>query len=140
MKLSSGYEERKARLEMLPLMDVMFLILVFFVYSIFSMTIHRGIRVDLPAATGEKRPGEQTIITISDIGTLALNKTPLTFEEIISHTIADSAQSTRGVLISADRAAPIGIGIELLDRLRQGGVEQVAFQVSGDPTPPTTSE
>lgn len=136
MKLSSGYEERKARLEMLPLMDVMFLILVFFVYSIFSMTVHRGIKVDLPTAVGEARPGEQNIITITSIGTLAFNKKPLSFDEVVATTLKEWSTSGRAVLISADRTAPVGIGIELLDRLRRGGVEQVAFQVSGDTPPP----
>ncbi|MBR3086981.1 MAG: biopolymer transporter ExbD, partial [Kiritimatiellae bacterium] len=37
-----------ARLEMTSLMDVVFLVLVFFVYSIFDMAVHRGVKVDLP--------------------------------------------------------------------------------------------
>ena len=45
MRLSSGYEEKKARVEMLPLIDVVFLLLVFFIYAMLSMVLHRGLRV-----------------------------------------------------------------------------------------------
>ncbi|MCA1809797.1 MAG: ExbD/TolR family protein, partial [Kiritimatiellia bacterium] len=48
MKLSTGYETRKARVEMLPLIDVVFLLLVFFIYAMLSMVLHRGIKVALP--------------------------------------------------------------------------------------------
>ena len=47
MRLTSGYEERKARIEMLPLIDIVFLLLVFFIYAMLSMTIHRGLEVEL---------------------------------------------------------------------------------------------
>jgi biopolymer transport protein ExbD len=55
MRLASGYEERKARIEMVPLIDCMFLLLVFFMYAMVSMTVHRGIRVNLPKGAGAKR-------------------------------------------------------------------------------------
>jgi biopolymer transport protein ExbD len=131
MRLSSGYEDRKARMEMISLMDVMFLILVFFVYSIFSMSVHRGLKVDLPAAQGSKETGEQTIITLAADNTLALNKQPMPFDELVIATVRLWREKATPVLISADKSASLGTGIELLGKLRNGGVERVAFQVSG---------
>ncbi len=131
MRLTSGYEDRKARLEMLPLMDVMFLILAFFVYSIFSMSIHRGLKVDLPAAAGQSQRGEQAVITLAADGSLSLNKEPMPVDLLVAATVRLWRERATPVLISADRAAPLGTGIELLGRLRSGGVEKVAFQVSG---------
>ena len=46
-------------------MDVMFLVLVFFIYCIFNMTVHRGMKVDLPSAEGAAEPGERIVITIA---------------------------------------------------------------------------
>ena len=40
----------KARFELTPLIDVMFLVLVFFIYSISEMAVHRGVKVELPGA------------------------------------------------------------------------------------------
>jgi biopolymer transport protein ExbD len=132
MRLSSGYEDRKARMEMISLMDVMFLILVFFVYSIFSMSVHRGLKVDLPSAKGERVKGELTVITLAADNTLYLNKQPLPLDELVLATVKNWRATAIPVLISADKAAPIGTGIELLGKLKNGGVERVAFQVSGN--------
>lgn len=135
MRLSSGYEDRKARLEMISLMDVMFLILVFFVYSIFSMSIHRGLKVELPAVQGSLEKGEQAVITLAADNTLYLNKRPLPFDDLVRSVTLLWRETATPVLISADQAAPIGTGIELLGKLKAGGVERVAFQVSGKESP-----
>ena len=132
MRLSSGYEDRKARMEMISLMDVMFLILVVFVYSIFSMSVHRGLKVDLPAAKGSQQKGEQTIITLAADNTLYLNKQPMPLDALVLATVKLWRASAVPVLISADKAASLGTGIELLGKLKNGGVERVAFQVSGE--------
>lgn len=132
MRLSSGYEDRKARIEMISLMDVIFLILVFFIYSIFSMSVHRGLKVDLPDGKGTAEKGELTIITLAADDTLSLNKIPMPQDQLLRETLALWRDHGTPVLISADRAAPLGTGIELLARLRDGGVERVAFQVSGE--------
>ncbi|HOR98780.1 MAG TPA: biopolymer transporter ExbD [Kiritimatiellia bacterium] len=133
MRLNSGYEDRKARLEMISLMDVMFLILVFFVYSIFSMAVHRGLKVELPAARGVPEQGERVIVTLAADGTLSLNRRPLALEDLVRGVTLLWRETGTPVLISADRAAPLGVGIELLGRLKEGGVERVTFQVSGKP-------
>jgi biopolymer transport protein ExbD len=134
MRLSSGYEDRKARIELLPMMDVMFLILVFFVYSIFSMSVHRGLKVDLPAARGSYLKGEQIIVNISADNELFVNKQPMAFDEASRAAVALWQETGAPVLISADKDAALGIGIELLGKLKAGGVDRVAFQVSGKAT------
>ena len=130
MRLSSGYEDRKARIEMISLMDVMFLILVVFVYSIFSMSVHRGLKVDLPAAKGTLEKGEQTVITLAADSSLYLNKQPLPLDDLVLATVKIWREKATPVLISADQAAPLGTGIELLGKLKNGGVERVSFQVT----------
>ena len=131
MRLSSGYEDRKARMEMISLMDVMFLILVVFVYSIFSMSVHRGLKVDLPAAQGTPEKGERAVITLAADNTLYLNKRQMPFDDLVRSVTLLWRETATPVLISADKAAPIGTGIEMLGKLKAGGVERVTFQVSG---------
>lgn len=131
MRLSSGFEETKPRMEMIPLMDVMFLNLLFFVYASFSMTIHRGLKVDLPAAIGAQVKGEQTVITVHADNSLSLNKQPMPLDELVLSAVKLWRESSAPVLISADKAADLGTGIELLGKLKRGGVERVAFQVTG---------
>jgi len=129
MKLSTGFEGRKARIDMVSMMDVMFLILVFFVYSIFSMSVHRGIKVNLPSVAGKVERGERIIISVTAKNELSLNRKPLPLEELIVETTQLSKTTQHPVMISADREASLGVGIELLGKLKQSGIEHVAFQV-----------
>jgi biopolymer transport protein ExbD len=129
MKLVSGYEDRKARLEMISLMDVMFLILVFFIYSIFSMSVHRGIKVNLPSATGVQEKGELTLVTLTAENILYLNKRPMKMDDLVPLAAGLWKDKKLPVMISADQKAELGVGIELLSKLKKSGVERVAFQV-----------
>lgn len=136
MRLSTGYEDRKARLEMISLMDVMFLILVFFVYSIFSMSVHRALRVSLPSAKGTAEKREAIMITVTASDELYLNKEPMPMGEIVPAALALWDRQNQPVLISADRKASLGVGIELLGKLKDCGIGSVAFQVEEEKQQP----
>ena len=130
MRLNTGYENRKARLDMISLMDVMFLVLVFFVYSTFSMSIHRALAVSLPSAKGAVERAEAIMITVTADDALYLNKLPMTLDELVPATLALWEQQNQPVLISADRNASLGPAIELLGKLKDNGIERIAFQVA----------
>ena len=131
-KLKSPFLKREARVEMVSLMDVMFLVLVFFVYSVFNMAVHHGLKVDLPSAAGALEKGERVVVTIDAQDTLQLNGRRLSQDELVESVrrLIDVRKETP-VLISADRKASLGVGIELLARLKAAGVEKASFQVSG---------
>ncbi len=121
-----------ARLEMTSLMDVMFLVLVFFIYSIFDMTVHRGLKVDLPDAAGADEKGERLVVTILPDNSLQLNGEPAEAKAIREKVAAQvAAGEPPSILIAGDRAASLGVGIELLAGLKALGVEKVSFQVTG---------
>lgn len=125
---------RGARLEMTSLMDVMFLVLVFFVYCIFDMTVHKGLKVDLPNAAGADEKGERIVLTIGEDDALQLNGESVTRESALTKVKGLYAADMRlPVLISGDRKSSLGVGVELLSDLKAAGVEKVSFQVSGKP-------
>lgn len=125
---------RGARLEMTSLMDVMFLVLVFFIYCIFDMTVHKGLKVDLPNAAGADEKGERVVLTIGPDDALQFNGEATTREAALAK-VKDlyAADMKLPVLISGDRKSSLGTGIELLSELKAAGVEKVSFQVSGKP-------
>ena len=131
-KLKSPFLKREARVEMVSLMDVMFLVLVFFVYSVFNMAVHHGLKVDLPAAAGALEKGERVVVTLDAQDARQRHGRPLSQAELVA-TVARPADVRKEtpVLISADRKASLGTGIELLARLKAAGVEKASFQVSG---------
>ena len=124
---------RGARLEMMSLMDVMFLVLVFFIYCIFDMAVHKGLKVDLPNAAGADEKGERIVVTIKADDTMQLNGMPMSREEVISRVRElNKVKMNLPVLISGDRRSSLGVGIELLSALKAAGVEKASFQVSGE--------
>ena len=130
---------RGVRLEMTALLDVMFLVLVFFIYSIFDMTMHRGVKVDLPGAKGVEEKGERVVVTILPDDTLQLDGEALARPELLARVAALLAEAPEGekpaVIVSGDRAASLGTGIALLAELKDLGVARVSFQVSGTAEP-----
>ena len=119
-------------MEMTPLMDVMFLVLVFFIYCIFDMAVHRGLMGELPNAEGVHEKGERIVITVKADNTIQLNGLDLAKDEVIARVKELNAVKMKfPVLISGDRKASLGVGIELLSELKAAGVERTTFQVSG---------
>ena len=123
----------QTRLEMTSLMDVMFLVLVFFIYCIFDMAVHKGLKVDLPNAAGADEKGERIVITIKADDSIQLNGMDLLRSDVISRVKELNAVKMKlPVLISGDRKSSLGVGIELLSDLKAAGVEKASFQVSGE--------
>ena len=119
-------------MEMTSLMDVMFLVLVFFIYSIFDMTVHRGVKVELPDARGADEKGERLVATILPDDTLQLNGETIGREALLEKVASQVAAGEKpSVIIAGDKAASLGVGIELLSALKAVGIEKVSFQVSG---------
>ena len=125
-----------ARLEMTSLMDVMFLVLVFFIYCIFDMTVHKGLKVDLPNAAGAEEKGERIVVTVCADDSLQLNGVAVSRDEVVAKVKGLYAADVKmPVLVSGDRKSSLGAGIELLAELKAAGVERVSFQVRGQPQP-----
>ena len=124
----------KARLELAPLIDVMFLVLVFFIYSISEMAVHRGVKVELPDAAGEPERGERAVIAIGSDDGISINGIPVSIDDAVSRIRAvRSSGMDIPVLVSADRKASLGTGVELLAALKAAGIEATSVQVSGKP-------
>ena len=131
-----AHRRRGVRLEMTALMDVMFLVLVFFIYSIFDMAVHRGVKVDLPDAAGAEEKGGRLVVTILPDDSLQLDCEPLDRAALLARVSArlaetDASAEKPALIVSGDRAASLGTGISLLADLKALGLERVSFQVSG---------
>lgn len=128
MKLNCGYEAKKARVEMLPLIDVVFLLLVFFIYAMVSMVVHRGLKVDLPTAgTALIEKGDYISITIDGNNNLFLNNEPVAKNKIAGQILHVRGTTAKPVFIDGDQHADLGLAIELLDDLKKAGIEEISF-------------
>ena len=121
----------KARIEIIPMIDVIFFLLVFFMVSTLSMTINRGLPVNLPtAATSQKDVRENVSLTVLQDGKIFLNKEPVTLQNMGSRVKAALAADPRlAVVINADGQVLHSTVVDILDELRQAGVSGLAIAV-----------
>ena len=128
MLVDSGFGRRRARIEMIALIDVVFLLLVFFIYAMLSMTVFRGLELNLPRAEGSIQ--RNAIVVILDRENhLSAEGSILEADQIVTWAITEHRRTDLPVLIRGDREADLGIALELLAALREAGLEAVSFQV-----------
>lgn len=129
MKLSSE-ETPRVRVEMTPIMDVIFLLLVFFIYAFMTMTVQRGMKVTLPRAEGNVSQTQNIRIVITATDELLLDgRTSLPQDALIDAVVLRHNTLNLPVIIAADRQAHAGITLELMATLRARGIEKVTYQV-----------
>ncbi len=138
MKLKTGFEAKKARIEMLPLIDIVFLLLVFFIYAMLSMVVHRGFKVDLPQATTAEIDRKDYIsITVDKDNRILLNKAEILLENLSDGVMAKAVKETK-IFINGDKEADLGVVINVLDTLRRDEIKEVYFETK--PVENTTIE
>jgi biopolymer transport protein ExbD len=139
MKLSRR-PARRGRIEMVPLIDCMFLLLVFFIYSMLSMVLHRGIKVDLPQArTALVHQEDYLSIAVTREGEVYLDRARVTLEELGGQLRQRKVvQPDLKVFIGGDRDAHYDQVIQVMDLVRQVGISQVALETKWKEAPGTT--
>ncbi len=124
----------KARVEMTPLMDVVFLLLVFFIYAFLTMSVRRGLKVDLPRAEGTIERGESIQLVLSSTDEILLDgRTPMAMDVAVDAVAMRYEALNVPVVIRADRQAHAGPTLELMAALRAKGVNRVTYQVEKEP-------
>jgi biopolymer transport protein ExbD len=122
--------QRKVRIEMLPLIDIVFLLLVFFIYAMLSMAVHRGLRVELPISTTAKIDKHLVLsVSVRSDGTIYLDKEEVTLE-FLSESLKTKSRSGKkpGVLLFADRNLPYQKLFRVLDEIRKAGINHISLQ------------
>ena len=123
---------KRVRIEMLPLIDIVFLILVFFIYAALSMAVHRGIPVLLPKSTTAKIDKKLILsVTIKADGTIYLDKEPVSLDGLEQALKIKGGKET-GVLLFSDRSLPYQRLFHVLDRINKAGLTRVSLQAEVD--------
>jgi biopolymer transport protein ExbD len=122
---------KKARIEIIPMIDTIFFLLVFFMISTLSMAQYRGMPVNLPkAASGQQAPAESAAITIDNQGRLFVDKQPVEksmLGDLLRQQLAQNADLL--VVINADDAVEHGRVVEVMDIARNANVARMAIAV-----------
>ena len=126
--------DNEARIEIIPLIDIMFFLLAAFMLVSLSMVNMKSVKVDLPTATTASEDTERDFVNISvdKVGLAYLDQKPVGNHELAAamRAMHDTNTNLR-VFISGDRDARHGDVIRVLDLVRSAGVQKVAFEIRG---------
>ena len=131
MIVPSPSSRKRARIEIIPLIDIMFFLLATFLMVSLSMIKNQGVQVNLPAAT-TSTPQEQkdfAVISITEQGDIFYNK-----EKIEPNQLRPYLESLRDtyaepkVFINGDEKVVFGKVVTVLDEARQVGIVKIAIQ------------
>lgn len=133
MKIGSPLPHKKARIEIIPLIDIMFFLLAAFMMASLSMIRLQSIKMDLPTATMAKRDFKPDIVNISvdKIGDIYIEKQPVNIVELHTYLSNKFRVNTNvPVYISGDKEATHGSVIRVLDLVRREGIQKVSFAIA----------
>ena len=137
MKLDYAPVRRRARVEIIPLIDCVFILLVFFIYSMLAMTIRRGIVVQLPEARMVHTAREEAVVvTVTAGGDLMVDDQRVGLEEL--GPAMDNALSELDeplVVVNADAGSEHRWFVHVIDELKRRGISQVVI-LSEEPAAP----
>jgi biopolymer transport protein ExbD len=124
-------EPRKARIEIIPMIDTVFFLLVFFMMASLAMATYRGMPVNLPRAeTGQATRDDRAAITLARDGQTYLNSEPTTSAALGGRLRGLlSANPNLVVMINADGDVQHRRVVEVVDVARTAGVAKVAIAV-----------
>jgi len=139
VKLHSPIPHKKTRLEIIPLIDVMFFLLASFMMVSLTMTKQQTIKVNLPVAAASQSDFKPDMINIgvSAAGDLFIDKEPMSLpalEQRLKDRYAKDAQTP--VYISGDGDTRHADMIRALDAVRRAGFTKVAFNVKATAATP----
>jgi biopolymer transport protein ExbD len=130
-------KSRSPRIEMLPLIDVVFLLLVVFIYAMLSMAVHRGMPVALPTSTTAQPDTHAVVaVTVTADGDIFVDQKPVALEDLkmaLERLAADDMGT--GVLLFADRQLPYQALFRVLDQVRRAGLHRISLQAEPGASP-----
>ena len=132
-------DQYTTRVEMLPLIDIVFLLLVFFIYAMLSMAVHRGMEVELPVS-GSASPEKEIILSVSVRYSTDGTSRVFVDEERVElaglaallkkRGVEERKELSRepGVLLFSDRRVTYQELFKVLDQINQSGLSRVSLQ------------
>lgn len=134
MKLRA-YQPKKARIEIIPMIDTIFFLLVFFMIASLAMTTQKGMPVNLPkASSGSDRPAVKVVLTLADSGTYYIDKTPVDFPGIRTALATRLKENPSAVVvINCDKSQSWEKGIQLADEAKRAGARFLTIATEPKP-------
>ena len=114
-------KKRKAHIELIPMIDVMMFLLVFFVLVSLNVIPALGMKTRLPAASSAQplKPQNKAIVTLGSAGELQLDGQPATLDSLVATLTAQRQPDAQtSIILNSDKGVEVARLVEVMDRLR----------------------
>jgi len=128
---------KKARIEIIPLIDVIFFLLATFVLFTLSLNSIRSVPVDLPVAPppSNEKPPESVTIQVSGDGAIFWNRELIDMGEVPARIAHYKTQTDDPrILLAGDEKARFGLTVAVLDEVRKAGIVKFSVETRTRPT------
>lgn len=121
-------EAREPRIEIVPMIDIMMFLLIFFMVTMLKMIDASGVKINVPqAATAATLPKTTLVIAVAKDGDLFFEGQPVTTDVLTQALKARAETAKLQVLISGDKDVPLQGLLRAMDVARTAGVEDLGI-------------
>ncbi len=142
MEFRRRRELKRTKIEIIPMIDTIFFLLVFFMLSSLALTRLNGLPVNLPrASTAPKQAAQDLTITVDKNQRVYVNKEPVTADQLPEKLVEKAGGprvdlSTASVIINADLSVPHGLVVHCIDEARSVGITRFAIATAPENSKP----
>ena len=130
MRSWNDSKKNKAHIELIPMIDVMMFLLVFFVLISLNVIPSQGMKTQLPGAASaqEIKPQKRAIVTLGESNRLELDGESVTLESLVTRLKAGQASTDpTAIILNSDKSVPVERLVAVMDSLRQGGFTSISI-------------
>jgi biopolymer transport protein ExbD len=132
MEVASPIPKKKARIEIIPLIDIMFFLLASFMMVSLSQTTMKGMKVNLPIGSSGQTQSKKDYVSLSvdKDGYYYFDKSRIALEEILPKLLQVYKTNPEAkIFIRGDRDAVHGNVTRMLDQIRSSGFSKISFEI-----------
>jgi biopolymer transport protein ExbD len=130
MKLRKPREYKRGRIEIIPMIDVMFFLLATFMLASLSMQNLHSLPVNLPQGHAAPLQAKTPVtLSITKDSRIYINKTPVTLDTLALTLKGLLSGPDASVIIAADSSAPNGITVQAMLKAREGGAQHFLIAI-----------
>lgn len=129
MQLRSLRTTNKPKLMIIPMIDIIFFLLVFFMMSMLSMVVQKSVPINLPSSQTAKVDIQKKVpITVTADGSIYVEQTKTTIDGMIKYLQIEQGKGTEmTVVLRGDKAVQYGRFVQVLDTLKQMNIAKIAI-------------
>jgi biopolymer transport protein ExbD len=136
VKLNQSHTRRKARIEVIPLIDIMFFLLATFVLVSLSMTENRGLKVNLPGSkvnesadkSGGKSEDKDITLSITKENTIYLDKKQTDLTELDKLLSENKSLVDKNFIVLGDESSKLDLTVQILDLAKKYKVKSIVLR------------